>query len=300
MSRLASRIKPGLVIAGDIRSVPFAVRAAKRSHCPCLVLLQDSTIKVRHIKAYRVHRADCVLCPSQDMLELARSGGVGNERSLFFPLGIDTERFNPSVEGSHIRAQWTTKSDAILVGCIGSISQLKGQDILFDAILPILEKDRRIQLVIVGSGRDEFIEELSVRARSFLESGQIRFVGWREDIPAVLAALDVVVMASRSELFPRAPTEAMAAGKPVIATKTGAIEKLFDNDRCGLSVPVEDVSALRKALIRVLDDPDLRRRLGMAGAERIQQSFPMRNVQRAFQEIIQSLCLTTSDKSRTH
>ncbi|MFH1741833.1 MAG: glycosyltransferase family 4 protein [bacterium] len=297
MSRLASSVSARLVIAGDIRTVPYAVRAAEKNNCPCLAFIQDPAIKERHIKAYRVHRADRVICPSKQHLRLVRSGGVKDDRSLLMPVGIDTERFHPGVDGSQMRHEWMLRDDAVIVGCAGSISRLKGQDILLEAILPILEEDRRVQLVFVGSGQQGFIEDLKNQAGTFLESGQIRFVEWQEDIPAVLAAMDVIVVPSRSESFSRATAEAMASGKPVVATQTGAIEELLDCNQCGLSVPVENPQALREALRALLSNPDLRTRLGNAGAERIRQSFALRDMQRSFREIVQSLCLPLAHES---
>lgn len=290
MGRLASNLQTQLVIAGDIRTVPYAIEAARRSHCPCLAFIQDGTIQKRHVRAYRVHRADKVLCPSARLLERVQLGGVESERSLLMPVGIDTERFQPAAQSSPLRNEWETEGGAILVGCVGSLSHLKGQDLLLEAILPVMEKDTRVHLILIGSGRKEFIQELETRAQPLIESGRVRFTGWQEDIPAVHEALDIVVVSSRAESFSRVAAEAMAMGKPVIASKTGAVEELFDHDRCGLSVPVEDPLALRKALVRVLGDPDLRQRLGRAGLERVQQSFSLRESRKRFQKIVQSLC----------
>jgi len=289
MGQLGSELRAQLVVAGDIRSVPYALAAAKQAHCPCLAFVQDGTIQKRHIRAYRVHRADMVLCPSGHLLDRVRLGGVRPGRSLLFPVGIDTERFCPASQASALRKEWEMQAGAVLVGCVGSISHLKGQDILLEAMLPVLENNPEVQLIFVGSGRDEFIQETRSRAGRFVQSDRVRFAGWREDVPAVLAALDLVVVPSRAESFSRAVAEAMAVGKPVIATQTGAVEELFDGDRCGVSVPVGDTTALREALTRVLMDPDLRYRLGQAAQERIRQSFSLRESQKTFRKIVQSL-----------
>jgi glycosyltransferase involved in cell wall biosynthesis len=227
-------------------------------------------------------------------------GGVESERSLLLPVGIDTERFHTAPQGLSLRKEWETESGAILVGCVGSISHLKGQDILVEAILPVLERDRRVRLVFVGSGPDRLLRELKSKTHTFVESGQVRFEGWHEDIPAAFAALDIVVVPSRAESFSRVAAEAMAMGKPVVASRTGAVEELFDHDRCGLSVPVGDTSALREALIRILADVDLRQRLGQDAMERIRESFSLHESQKTFRKIVRFLCGASENSASVH
>jgi len=290
ITRLAGRVSARVVIAGDFRTAPYAVQAAVNRGCPSLVFIQDSTIRQRHIKAYRVHRADRVLCPSNRQIQQAILGGVDPSRAILLPVGIDTKRFNPRVDGSQLRNQWMPCQDAVLVGCIGSISPLKGQDLLLEAMLPLMREDKRIGLVFAGLGKNSFIENLKGQAPEFLSSNRIRFVDWMEDIGAAYAAVDVVAVPSRSESFSRVTAEAMACGKAVITTQTGAVEELFDRDRCGISVPVGDISALREALSRLVNDAELRMQLGHAASEQIVHHFSLAKSQQQFQEVLQSLC----------
>ena len=290
MSRLAARLTAKLVIAGDIRTVPYATKAAQANRCPCLAFVQDSTIKERHIKAYRLHHADMTLCPSKRQEEVVVAGGVDPSRVRILYPGIDTKRFFPGVDGSKYRQQWALREDAAIIGCAGSISRLKGQDILLEAALPLIEQNASIQVVLVGSGPESFIDRLKERSGSFIDSGQVRFTGWDENMPAAFAAMDIVVIPSQSESFSRVTAEAMAMGKPVITTQTGAAEALTDNERCGLITPINDTTMLRKKIQYLLDNPGLRHRMAENASIRMEESFSLRQSQLVFNEIITSLC----------
>ncbi|HPA44435.1 MAG TPA: glycosyltransferase family 4 protein [bacterium] len=290
MVGMAQRICAKVIIAGDIRTAPFAIRAALNLKIPSLVFIQDSTIEQRHIMAYRVDEADRVLCPSNRQLQHTIQGGVDPSRAILLPVGIDTDRFNPNRDGSHLRSQWKLRKDAVLVGCIGSMSSLKGQDLLLDAMLSLMQEDKRIQLILVGSGKKAFIRELTEQADEFLSNGRVRFVDWMDDVEAAYSAVDVVAVPSWSESFSRVTAEAMACGKAVVATQTGAVEELFDGDRCGISVPVGEDSPMQEALARLVNDAELRVQLGHAASERIASHFPLAKSQEQFRTILQSIC----------
>jgi len=287
---LATATKAAAVVAGDIRTVPFAVAAAEANNVPCLAMVQDGTIKERHVKAYQLHRADRVVCPSYPLLNRIRRGGIQKERSMLLPVGIDTTHFHPLSDGSRFRDEWRISEDALLLGCVGSISRLKGQDLLLEAAAPLLDEWQRVQIVFVGLGREEYINELKHGYEPLIENGRIRFAGWREDIPSVLAAFDIVVVPSRAESFSRAAAEAMALGKPVVATRTGAVEELMGNDEYGLTVEVENVISLREALKRLIRDTELRKQLGRAAFARVRDSFSLSRSVEIFESVLRGLC----------
>ncbi len=290
ISNLAASTNANLIIAGDFRTAPFAVAAAKNNRIPCLSMVQDGTIQRRHVRAYRLHRADLVVCPSYPLLHRIRHGGVDRERSILLPVGIDTKRFHPASEGSAFREEWKISHDAILIGCVGSISHLKGQDLLLEAASPLLERNPCLQIVFVGTGQEEFANKLKNQYPSYVENGRIRFAGWREDIPSVLAAFDIVVVPSRAESFSRATAEAMSVGKPVIATQTGAVEELIGYNEYGLTVPVDDVSSLREVLRELSDEPGMRKELGKAATARIHNSFSLARSLEILQDVLLGLC----------
>jgi len=103
-------------------------------------------------------------------------------------------------------------------------------------------------------------------------SDRIHFLGWRSDVTAIMKCAQAMVLASRTEGLPRSILEALALGLPVVATRVGGIPEIIRDDREGLLIDVDDVSALHQALLR-LQNPELRRRLGQAGRERVKKQF---------------------------
>ena len=201
------------------------------------------------------------LAISQAVQKVLLEFGFPSDRLLLVPNGVDLDRFG-AADGRPVRRTWQVAEGVPLLGCIGRLSSLKGQDDLLRA--GAILRDQRIpfRLALVGQGRIE--SELRELCRSLQLEDRVIFAGQREDIPAVLAALDVVVQPSVSEALGNAVLEAMAAGKPIVAAATGGIPELIADGERGLLVPPRDPEALARALARLLAEPALASRLALA------------------------------------
>jgi glycosyltransferase involved in cell wall biosynthesis len=124
---------------------------------------------------------------------------------------------------------------------------------------------------IAGDGRDR--AALEEQARSLGLGGRVRFLGYRDDIPDLLAACDLFVLPSLFEGLPISVLEAMAAGKPVVATRIGGTDEAVENGVTGFLVPPRDPAALADAVKRMLADPAAGRRMGEAGRARALAEF---------------------------
>ena len=127
----------------------------------------------------------------------------------------------------------------------------------------------RAVLLVVGTG--ELEQRLRRAAEGWQFDGSIRMLGYRNDVPELLALSNVVVLASRHEGLPRVVMEAMAAAKPVVATDVRGSRDLVRNGKSGLLVPLERPDLLAEALLRLLEDRAMARRMGTAGQELIQE-----------------------------
>jgi glycosyltransferase involved in cell wall biosynthesis len=139
--------------------------------------------------------------------------------------------------------------------------------------------DRPFAATVVGDGPDRAALEAEIRALGL--TGAVELAGERRDVAGLLADSDVFVLASRSEGAPLSIIEAMAAGLPVVASTVGGVPELVEDAATGLLAPPGDPAALAAALARLLDDPELRRRLGDAGHERARARFDLDAVRRA-------------------
>jgi glycosyltransferase involved in cell wall biosynthesis len=140
-------------------------------------------------------------------------------------------------------------------------------------------RGRTYEALIVGDGPDRGAVEAEIE-RLGLE-GRVQLAGERSDVPELLAASDVFVLSSRSEGLPVSVLEAMAAQLPVVASRVGGLGELVVDGETGLLVPPGDETALAEALGRLVDDRELRRKLGAAGRARAEDSFDLSAFRRA-------------------
>ncbi|GAG17971.1 unnamed protein product, partial [marine sediment metagenome] len=182
-----------------------------------------------------------------------------------------------------VRTELGLSLDDKVVGFIGRLVQEKGVEELLKAMGQVIKEIPDAKLLVVGdtlaSDRDlrttERLQELI--QRNNLE-GVIKFTGFREDIPELLAIMDLFALPSHREGMPRSILEAMAAGKPVIATDIrGCREEVVDGET-GYLVPVNDPGKLAEAIIKILSDKMLAKRMSEAGRQRAVEFFDERKV----------------------
>lgn len=147
----------------------------------------------------------------------------------------------------------------------------KGIDILLSAISTLADEGYTTTLWIAGDGPDR--PSLERRSSQLGLDGQVRFLGQRDDVSDLLEACDVFVLPSQREGLGVAALEAMAAGRPVVATRVGGLAEAVIHEETGLLVPPEDPAALAESLARSIGDLALRERLGAAGPARITKTY---------------------------
>lgn len=160
-----------------------------------------------------------------------------------------------------------------LIGALGRLDPVKGYDDLIAAVAILKRAGRAATCVIAGVGPDEArLRELIARAGV---QAEVRLLGLRDDVPALLGAFDIAVMSSHSEGAPLAILEYMAAGLPIVATRVGGIPELIEDGVHGLLVTPGDPTALAAGLARVIDEPDLARRMAAAARARQRAEFDL-------------------------
>lgn len=164
-------------------------------------------------------------------------------------------------------------AESQVLGCVARFDQVKGLDVLVESLRRLAGRYPRLALVLVGSGEGE--RELRERVARAGLAERVRFTGPLADATRLLPALDLYVSASRGEGLPLGLLEAMACGLPVVATRvTGHVDAVVDGVTGFLTRP-GDPEALAVSVARLLDDPELRRRMGRAGSARVEAHFTL-------------------------
>ena len=198
---------------------------------------------------------------------------------------VDLRRFSTE-RGDGLRKDLGIDSNRPIVLTLARLDPQKGLYELLDAAVRVPSAI----FVVAGEGPER--ERLENRARSLGISGRVHFLGHREDVPELLAASDVFVLPSLFEGLPLSVLEAMAAGKPVIATAIGGTREAVRDGETGLLVPPHDAAALADAIRSVSSDPPLAARLGAAGQERARREFSAERMVRQVEQLYDTVLAT--------
>jgi len=184
---------------------------------------------------------------------------------------VDVERFQRAPRGT-LRRSLGVGDDAFLIGFVGRLETQKGLDILLEAFTRVRSEIPHARLIVVGAGREE--TQLRSLAREIDLGDSAIFLGWRSDIPEILADLDLLAAPSRWEGMSNVILEALAAGVPVVATDVQGTREALGDGLCGeLLDAMPDPDTLARRIQRLLGSPDRRRELSGKGVERARRTF---------------------------
>ncbi len=200
--------------------------------------------------------------------------------------GLDLSRFDIPPD-EQLRESLGLSKRAPVIGIVANFIHYKGYEFFLEAWASVVKKCPEGVALLVGDGplRQEF--EAKVEAVGL---GQwVRFLGTRQDVPRLLALMDLVVHPSLEEGFSNAILEAMAAGRPVIATTVGGNAEAVIQGKTGLLVPPRDSEALANAMLRLLEHPAEAAEFGGAGRRRVAEQFQLPAMVRQYQEVYERL-----------
>ena len=183
------------------------------------------------------------------------------DRLVTIPIGLELERFAHATDGSGFRGELGVPENVPLVGIVGRLVPIKNHDLFLQACrILAAERQGSVRFAVIGGG--ELRGALEARARELGLEDAVAFAGWRRDLERVYPALDVVVLTSNNEGTPVSLVEAMASGRPVVATAVGGVPDVVAHGRTGLLAPPGDAAAVAGAIGAILDSPELGSRLG--------------------------------------
>ena len=233
-------------------------------------------------------------------IEVLRSLHVPEAKLHLLGNGVDLTRFaldRHAAARARVRAEFAIDDTALVVGAVGRLVLEKGYEELFEAWTEVRAAHPHAVLVIVGPDDREKADALP---RSVIERAAaqgVRFLGMRDDVEDLYHAMDLYVLASHREGFPRSAMEAAACGLPIIATDIRGCRQVVEHGETGLLVEVRSAVSLREALADLLSDDARRATMSTAAAIRARERFDQQRVIDLTLDTYRRLC-DLSDGSR--
>ncbi len=282
LARLIRRERAGLVHSNTAAVIPGAL-AARLTGVPHIWHIHEIITRPRflwRLTAWLVPRlSEAVVAVSTPTWAHLCAGSARNrERAIVIHNGIDSAPFaGAAPAGRALRRDWGVADDEALVLMVGRFSHWKGQGHFLEAAAHVAQSHAQARFALVGGvfpGQEALVDEAKALAASLGLGDRALFSGFRDDIPAVLAAADVFVLPSTSpDPFPTVVLEAMAAGRPVVANAHGGSVEMVVDGETGLLVDPADPEAMAAAIVALLDAPARRHAMGLAGRQRLEATF---------------------------
>jgi glycosyltransferase involved in cell wall biosynthesis len=261
-------LRPEVVHIHDSASHVPAALAAKRAGVPAVVATRRTAFPLRRGWAAKLKHelwCDRLLCVSEAVRRRCLEAGLPEDHIAVVPDFVDCQHFDTAI------VETSRTDERPRICSVGRLSREKGHLLLLKAMSIVVKSVPEAQLQICGEG-----PELSTIARRAEVNGlaeNVALLGFVRDVRSLLAAADVFVMPSLSEGLGVAVLEAMAMGKPVVATDAGGLPEAVMHGETGLVVPAGDAEALAEAMTALLEKPTRAREMGRAGRQRALSHF---------------------------
>jgi L-malate glycosyltransferase len=247
----------------------------------------------KRVQRHVCRLADRVLVNAEAVKTWLVNDGFSAARITVIPNGVDLSRFDARADRAAVRRSLGVAEDVRLVAVVSRLHRLKGIEDFLDAAAVVAAAHPDVRFLIVGEPSPvdniAYLEELSQRAQQLGIGDRVIFTGLRDDVPALLSAVDVSVMPSLNEALSNVLLESMAAGAPVVATDVGGTTEALEADRNGLLIPPSNVAAMAAAIDRLLSDPQWARGLGARARQAIVDRFSLDRMAAATAAIYEEL-----------
>jgi glycosyltransferase involved in cell wall biosynthesis len=275
LSRLLKRLKPDVVHAHDPHGVAMAGLALSMSTQlakPPLIASRRVDFRLRggRMSRWKYRQVDCFICASDAIRKMLVADGVPEPRAVTVHEGIDLGRVEAAPPAA-LHEELFLPHGSPIVGNVGALVPHKGQRHFIEAAALVVRQVPDARFVIAGEG--ELRPTLERLIREHRLEKHVLLAGFRPDVLSLHKAFDIFVMSSITEGLGTSLLDAMAAGKPIVATTAGGIPEVVVDGETGTLVPPRDHQAMADAIVRLLKDPALRDRMGAAGLARVRRQF---------------------------
>jgi glycosyltransferase involved in cell wall biosynthesis len=275
--RVIRRWHIDLVHVNDYSWAPFGILAGRLTGRPCLVHVRVE-IEPRKVPQYWLNKGTVIAPVSKNIGDVLKNAGVSEENIRVLLSGVAPQEGKLSLPSAETLATLKNIKGQPVIGTVAHLFPRKGLEYLIEAIGHLKKTFPDIFLVIVGTGDCQYERQLR-RQVEFLDlMEQVLFAGFQDQPEFFISQFDVFVLPSVQEGFGIVLLEAMALGKPVVASKVGGIPEIVLHEKTGLLVNPADVEGLCRALCILLNDPVKRATMGDEARKRIEEHFTLQRM----------------------
>lgn len=301
--QVCRRLRPDIVHTHNPKPGVYGRIAARLARVPHVVntvhglYAQPTDPFRRRAPVYALERlaasfSDVELVQNPEDIPTLRRLRIPRRKLRILGNGVDLGRFDPSRHADtrhQVRAELGIGDDEVLIGFVGRLVAEKGYREVFAAAREVHLLHPSARFVVAGPMDPDKADAISSEERDRAEASGVRFLGLYEEVERLYAALDLYVLASHREGFPRSAMEAAAMGLPIVATDIRGCRQVVDHDRTGLLVPVRDPTALAAAIGALVSDENRRTSMGTAARDKAVAEFDDRRQVAITLEVYESL-----------
>ena len=298
LSQLVRKKQIQILHAHMARDYPLAAYAARMNRGSKLIVTRHVLFDLNRLHRITLSKAARVIAVSQAVASQLQADAIAPSEKISIVLnGIDTAKFQEARRNftrSQFLDAWNLPRGCLLIGTVGELTPLKGQEEFLRAAAQVLKQIPTAYFIVAGMDHSRRQEHRS-RIKQLIEeldlANHVKLVGWLHDLAQLYCALDVFVSASHTESFGLALAEAMAAGAAVVATETAGARELIKPGETGLLVPIDDVDQLAASIFGLLTNENGRVRMGAAAQKIAAQRFSIERMidetEKIYQESLQ-------------
>jgi glycosyltransferase involved in cell wall biosynthesis len=215
---------------------------------------------------------DRIISSGEAVRKVLIEGGVDAAKIVPIPAGVDVEQFHPTVSGEAVRREFDM--DGPVIGTVAMFRHSKGHHVLLQAMPEILRREPKAAFLWVGDGLGRPTLQQAITTMGL--QTKVHLAGFREDVPACLAAMDVFVLPSvKSDGVPQVILQALAMRKPVVASAVGGVPEFIQHQRTGVLVSPNDPQTLAEAVVQVLGQPQSAAEWAQAGGQMVATQYTL-------------------------
>ena len=272
LSQYLQSSKPDLVHCHSRRGADLlGGLAASFADVPAVVSRRVDNTEMRLMAALRYRPFKKIIAISEAIAAVLRDRDVDEQRIEVIRSAVDTARFAALPDREAFRQEFAIADDAIVVAAAGQLIPRKGHRYLLQAFAAVRHSHPQARLIIFGEGY--LNNQLRAQAASLGLGDGAQFAGFRDDLDDFMGCFDIFAHPALAEGLGVVTLKAAAAGVPVVGFNAGGLAEAVIDGETGMLVPAENVAALRDAIVALIDEEDLRQRMGSMGRERMQKEF---------------------------